>query len=180
MSNACRWTCEPARGGHSSSWLCCTWIAQVQCGFPCDGHKTSGVKLPIAELLWTGSYSPLCDTCRAVFPLYHTRPGPCFPLWHRLAGPCFSYATHLRGRVPLMPHTCGAMFPSCHHLQGHVPLMPHTCGPVFPLCHTLVSRIPLMPLTSKVVFPPLCHTLAGPSCQVARTKLTLHFGQWTM
>ena len=180
MSNACRWTCEPARGGHSSSWLCCTWIAQVQCGFPCDGHKTSGVKLPIAELLWTGSCSPLCDTCRAVFPLYHTRPGPCFPLWHCLAGPCFSYATHLRGRVPLMPHTCGAMFPSCHHLQGHVPLMPHTCGPVFPLCHTLVSRIPLMPLTSKVVFPPLCHTLAGPSCQVARTKLTLHFGQWTM
>ena len=148
MSNACRWMCEPARGGHSSSWLCCTWIAQAQCGFPCDGHKTSGVKLPIAELLWTGSCSPLCDTCRAVFPLYHTRPRPCFPLWHRLAGPCFSYATHLRGRVPL-----------CHTLAG--PCSPHatTCRAMFPLCHTLVGPCSPYATHSWAVFP-LCHSLA--------------------
>ena len=147
--------CKLARGGRSPSWLCCNWIAQVQRGFPCGGHKTSGVKLPIAELLWTGS---------------------CFPLCHRLAGPCFPYATHLRGRVTLMPHTHRAVFPSCHHLQGHVPLMPHTRGPAFPLCHHLagpcflyathswavfplchsLARLcsPFMPLTSKVVFPP--------------------------
>ena len=69
------------------------------------------------------------------------------PLGHTLAGPCSLLATHLQGRVPLLPHTYRAVFPSCHtlagpcsplatHLQGRVFLSPHTCGAMFPSCHT--------------------------------------------
>ena len=129
---------QPAAGGHSPSWLCCARIAQAQRGFPCGGHKTSSVKLPVTELLWSGPCPIYANTYRAVFPvcqhlqgcapLYHTCVSQCsppphmppsrravFPLRHTLPGLCSPYATLLQGHVPLMPHTRGAELPICQN-----------------------------------------------------------------
>ena len=187
----------PAAGGRSHSWLCCAGIAEAQHGSPCGEHRTSRVELPVAKLLRTGPCSPpLMPTLAGPCSRMPTLAGPCSSYATHMQGRVPPLISHShRAGFSLVPHTCGTMLPLSHtlagpcspfatHLQDRVPLMSHTCRAVFPLCHTLAGpcspyathlrgRVPLMPLTSKAVF--LCHTLTGPSCQVARTKLSLHF-----
>ena len=116
---------RPAAAGHIPSWLCCTSIAQA--------HKTSRVKLPNTELLWTGACPFYANTCRAVFPV----------------------CQHSQGRVPLIPHTCRAVFPLMPPSRRVVIPLCHTlAGPCSPYATHLQGRVPLMPLTSKAVFPP--------------------------
>ena len=166
MSNACRWTCEPARGGHSVStgWLP-LWQTQDKRGqttyclapmdravFPFMQHLQGSV--PLIPHMSRAVFPLIPHMSRAVFPLMPPSRRAVFPLCHTLAGPCSPYATHLRDHVPLMPPLAGPCSLYATHWRARVPPMPPSRRAVFPLCHTLVSRIPLMPLTSKVVFPP--------------------------